>query len=62
MRRLDWFLILLLIIGAVGGEIIGLGDGDGAEEQPSAAIHGNPRRPATQGNLPRVAGQRAVSS
>ena len=54
MRRLDWFLILLLIIGAVGGEIIGLGDGDGAEEQPSAAIHGNPRRPATQGYSPRA--------
>ena len=54
MRPLDWFLFLLLIVAAVGSEFLGFGEKDGAEEQPSAAIRGNPRRPATQGYSPRA--------
>ena len=56
MRRLDWFLILLLIVGAVGGKILNLGDDDGAQERPPDTIRDHPRRPEPRGYAPRVWG------
>ena len=56
MRRLDWFLILLLIVGAVGGKILNLGDDDGAQERPPDTIRDQPRRPEPRGYAPRVWG------
>ena len=55
MRRLDWFLILLLIVGAVGGKILNLGDDDGAQERPPEPSVTSPAGGAA-GYAPRVWG------
>ena len=54
MRGLDWFLVLLLIVGAVGSKAIKFGGIEGVEKRSSSSIHGNPRRPAPLGHVPRA--------
>ena len=54
MRRLDWFLVLLLIVGAVGSKVLKFGGDGGVEKRSSSSILGNPRRPAPLGHIPRA--------
>ena len=54
MRRVDWLLVIFLIVGAVGGKILGIGEGDGARVQPADPVPENPRRPAPRGYTPRA--------
>ena len=54
MRSLDWFLVLLLIVGAVGSKALKFGASEGAEKRSSSSISGNPRRPAPLGHIPRA--------
>ena len=54
MRRLDWFLVFLLILGAVGSKITDFGGIGGAERRSSSSIRGNPRRPEPLDHIPRA--------